>query len=135
MTHPNCDKLVTDALENAIWYVERYGDSRKDAHYVEQFREALAAHQSAPSTPTDEKRAALDALKEISRQVEFKSEHLDECFEIIRSALTTPPDNVGDEVVEAATELMKYNPPNRWSYGAHSAWAKLKALIKKSGGG
>lgn len=36
-------KTVREALENAKDYVDRYGDSRKDAHYIEQFDEAIAA--------------------------------------------------------------------------------------------
>ena len=35
------EKLKT-ALEDAIWYVNRYGDDRKDKHYVEQFEAALS---------------------------------------------------------------------------------------------
>ena len=32
---------ITKALHAAIFFVERYGDSRKDQHYIEQFKEAL----------------------------------------------------------------------------------------------
>lgn len=36
-------KTIREALDTAKDYVERYGDSRKDAHYIDQFDEALAA--------------------------------------------------------------------------------------------
>lgn len=36
-------KTIREALEQSKYYVERYGDSRKDAHYIEQFEEALTA--------------------------------------------------------------------------------------------
>jgi hypothetical protein len=96
----------------------------------------------------------LDALTEwqISRATgnpDIEHEKATIMLKAVKSALTTPPGNVGDEVVEALEDILTVikeghmqtfkitNSATGETWNWHDEWAKMatEALIKKNGGG
>lgn len=131
MTHPNCDKLVIDALE----HYAREEDNKYDFAGTPALKGKSLAHKALSvhrqSTPngcevTGDRAKALLALKLIRR---FSPNLEQQLFNDVESALTTPPDKVGDEVVDLLKRIEE-----GWQCPKAMA-TRILALIKKNGGG